>query len=166
MDLEQIKNDIDNTIDEKKLKEIRDYAAYQLDAVRKQRELSQKAELEMQYKGKYVLCYGRNYSMVYSTQNLNDIKIVYVEDTDFKGNGFFVCKAKIIHIEYDNEYDSIKHIGSDDYGVCSISYEEDDDYHLEEKDIERIITKEEAIKLIEEAKTNQNRLLEQWEKCI
>ena len=64
MDLEKIKKNIDASLSEHDLKELRDYADSRLGEVRKQKELSNKAEIELKYKGKYILCYGRTMKMI------------------------------------------------------------------------------------------------------
>ena len=166
MDLEKIKKNIDASLSEHDLKELRDYAGSRLEEVRKQKELSNKAEVEIKYKGKYILCYGRTIQMNGGVKNQNDIKIVYVEDTDFKGNGFFLCKAKIIKIKYNDEYNLISHIGADDYGEVYVSFEADDQYYFYEQDIEKILTKEEVIEMLDEAKAIQIDMMDEWKKCL
>ena len=166
MDLEKIKKNIDASLSEHDLKELRDYAGSRLEEVRKQKELCKKAEIELKYKGKYILCYGRTIQMNGGVKNQNDIKIVYVEDTDFKGNGFFRCKAKIIRIKYNDEYNLISHIGADDYGEVYVSFEHDDQYSFYEQDIERILTKEEVIEMLDEAKAIQIDMMDEWKKCL
>ena len=47
MDLEKIKKNIDDSFNEHDLKVLRDYAGSRLEEVRKQKELSKKAEIEM-----------------------------------------------------------------------------------------------------------------------
>ena len=79
MDLEKIKKNIDASLSEHDLKELRDYAGSRLEEVRKQKELSNKAEVELKYKGKYILCYGKTMEMNGVIKNKNDIKIVYVD---------------------------------------------------------------------------------------
>lgn len=166
MDLEKIKKNIDASLSENDLKELRDYADSRLGEIRKQKELSNKAELELKYKGKYILCYGRTIQMNGGVKNKNDIKLVYVEDTDLQGHGFFRCKAKIIQIKYNDEYNLVSHIGADDYGEVYISIEDDDQYSFYEQDIEKILTKEEVIEFLDEAKAAQIDMVDEWKKCL
>ena len=166
MDLEKIKKNIDASSSENDLKELRDYADSRLGEIRKQKELSNKAELELKYKGKYILCYGRTIQMNGGVKNKNDIKIVYVEDTDFQGHGFFRCKAKIIQIKYNDEYNLVSHIGADEYGEVYISIEHDNQYSFYEQDIEKILTKEEVIEFLDEAKAAQIYMVDEWKKCL
>lgn len=166
MDLEKIKKNIDASLSEDDLKELRDYADSRLEEVRKQKELSNKAEVEMKYKGKYILCYGSALKMMGSIKNQNDIKIVYVEDTDFQGHGFFRCKAKIIQIKYNDEYNLVNHIGAEDYGDVYVSFEQDKQYSFYETDIEKILTKEEVIEMLDEAKATQIDMMDEWKKCL
>lgn len=166
MDLENIKKNIDASLSENDLKELRDYADSRLDEVRKQKELSKKADVEMKYKGKYILCYGRTIKMIGGVKNKNDIKIVYVENTDFQGHGFFRCKAKIIQIKYNDEYNLVNHIGADDFGEVYISFEHDTQYSFYENDIEKILTKEEVIEMLDEAKATQIDMMDEWKKCL
>lgn len=166
MDLEKIKKNIDASLSEKDLKELRDYAGYRLEEVRKQKELSNKAEVELKYKGKYILCYGRTMEMIGGIKNKNDIKIVYVEDTDFQGNGFFRCKAKIIQIKYNDEYNLVSHIGAEEYGEVYVTFEQDKQYSFYEQDIEKILTKDEVIEMLDEAKAAQIDMMDEWKKCL
>lgn len=165
MDLEKIKKNIDASLSEHDLKELRDYAGSRLEEVRKQKELSNKAEIELKYKGKYILCYGNAMQMI-GGKNKNDIKIVYVEDTDLQGHGFFRCKAKIIQIKYNDEYNLVSHIGADDYGEVYVSFEHDDQYSFYENDIDKILTKEEVIEMLDEAKATQIDMMDEWKKCL
>lgn len=166
MDLEKIKKNIDASLSEHDLKELRDYADSRLGEVRKQKELSKKAEVEMKYKGKYILCYGSDLKMMGSVKNQNDIKIVYVEDTDFQGHGFFRCKATIIQIKYNDEYNLVSHIGAEDYGEVYVSFEHDDQYSFYENFIDKILTKEEVIEMLDEAKAAQIDMMDEWKKCL
>jgi hypothetical protein len=165
MDLEKIKKNIDASLSEHDLKELRDYAGSRLEEVRKQKELSNKAEIELKYKGKYILCYGHAMQMI-GGKNKNDIKIVYVEDTDLQGHGFFRCKAKIIQIKYNDEYNLVSHIGAEDYGEVYVSFEQDKQYSFYEQDIDRILTKEEVIEMLDEAKASQIDMMDEWKKCL
>ena len=166
MDLEKIKKNIDASLSEHDLKELRDYADFRLEEVRKQKELSNKAEIELKYKGKYILCYGRTMKMIGGVKNKNDIKIVYVEDTDFQGHGFFRCKAKIIQIKYNDEYNLVNHIGAEDYGEVFVSFEHCDQFNFYENDIDKILTKNEVIEMLEEAKAVQIDMMDEWKKCL
>ena len=168
MDLEKIKQNIDATVNEEKLKELRDYASSRLEEVRKQKEISSKAEIEMKYKGKYILCYGRNMTMMAaaSQKNENDIKIVYVEDTDFQGHGFFRCKAKVFEIKYNDEYNLPSHLGADVYGEVYVNFEYDKQYSFYEQDIDKILTRDEVIEILDEAKAAQIDLFDEWKKCV
>ena len=123
-------------------------------------------EVELKYKGKYILCYGKTMEMNGVIKNKNDIKIVYVEDTDFQGHGFFRCKATIIQIKYNDEYNLVSHIGAEDYGEVYVSFEQDKQYSFYENDIERILTKEEVIELLDEAKAVQIDMMDEWKKCL
>lgn len=166
MDLEKIKKNIDVSFNEHDLKVLRDYAGSRLEEVRKQKELSKKAEIEMKYKGKYILCYGTDITMIGGDKNKNDIKIVYVEDTDFQGHGFFRCKVKIIQIKYNDEYNLVRHISAGEYGEVYVSFEYDEQYNFYEQDIERILTKDEVIEMLDEAKVAQIDMMDEWKKCL
>lgn len=153
---------IDTMIDENALRSIRSVADNRLQEVKKQKELADKVDLEDKYRDKYLLIYGRTMAMMPSavTVNKNDIKIVHVKEINFKGNGFFSCKAKVLHIDYDNESNVLKHLSSSEYGSCYVSYTFDDQFSLNERDIDKIITKEEALEYIKEAKDIQKQMIE------
>ena len=154
--------DFSKITDETELKKIRDIADKRLHEVKAEKEYKQKELLEEKYRGKYLLFYGRNVSMMCTTKNPNDIKIVHVLDIHFQGNGFFRVKAKIIHIKYNDEWQQIKHLTSD-WTSSYISCSEDDSFDIREGDIDEIIDKQKVDKMIKNLKDTQNRIFDNWD---
>lgn len=149
--------------DENGLRKIRDIADSCLQHEKEMKAMQQKDILEKKYKGKYLLIYGHYITMMSTQENHNDMKIVYVEDISFQGNNFFRCKAKGIHIKYNDEYNEIAHLTSNDYGSCYISYFDDDQFSLNENDISKIIDKVEVDKILSKAKQDFNTIVDSWE---
>lgn len=156
-----LKKLIDKVEDESALRQIRNYADNVLQNVKKQKELMNKTELENKYKGKYLLMYGSYASMTHRETNKNDIKIIHVLDIDFKGNGFFRCHAKVIHFKFGDEYKSIAHLNSD-WDSAYISITDDEQYDINEREISKVIDKNEAEKIIDKYKENYLNLMKNW----
>lgn len=157
-----LKNQIDLIEDEATLREIRSIADNRLQEVKQSKKETRKQEAETKYKNKYLLVYGRTYSMTISEKNELDLKIYKVLDIEFSTDDFFRCSAKLIHIEYDNEFDEI-HLTSTNYGSCKIEFSVDSSCDIYENRIEKILTKEEVQDILKTAKENQLKLIEQWE---
>lgn len=154
--------DLNTITDETELKQIRDMADKRLEKIREAKQIEQKEILEEKYRGKYLVFYGRNVSMMCTTKNPNDIKIVHVLDIHFQGNGFFRVKARIIHIKYNDEWQQIKHLTSD-WTSSYISCSEDDSFDIHESDIDEIIDKQKVDNMIKNLKDTQNRIFDNWE---
>lgn len=162
-DTESFIDSINTMVDEESIKNIINSASLRLEFIKKQKEIANKADFEEKYKGKYLLIYGKHLSLnSMSEKNEKDISIVYVNDLNFKGRGFYSCDAKIIHITYDSDSEIIKHISSDNFGSVMITCEHDSQYQLYDYEIEKILTKEEAVKIIADAKQDVNDLIEGW----
>ena len=159
--IDTLKKLIDKVEDESALRQIRNYADNVLQNVKKQKELINKTEIENKYKGKYLLMYGSYASMTHRETNKNDIKIIHVLDTDFKGHGFFRCHAKVLHFKFGDEYESIKHLSSD-WDSAYISITDDEQYDINENEISEVIDKDEAEKIIDKYKENYLNLMKNW----
>lgn len=159
-----LKQEIDKIQDENTLKDVRDYAAQNLEKIRTAKRETELSTINDKYKDKYLLIYGRTLTMNVSCseENKYDMKIVHVLDVNFVGTEFFRCHAKVIHIEYDNEMDMIKHLTSD-FGCTTVDYEEDEQYDVRIYEIAEMIDKEKVDELVKQAKQDINNMLDQWD---
>ena len=157
------RHDIEQIEDETVLRSIRDSADERLQKIRDEKERLSKEELEKKYKDKYLLIYGKAFTMSSTYKNENDITIVHVKDIDFQGHGFFRCSATELHIEYDTESNAIKHLVSNDFGECKISFDVNDQYDVRESEIEKIIDLKEVKEIIAKAREYQNKIMDVWD---
>lgn len=162
MAIDDLKTKINELTSESELRELRNYADTRLQSLKEAKEMENKSEHENRYKGKYLLLYGRTVSMTHSEVNKNEMRIVHVEDINFVGRGFFRCKVKSIHINFDDEWKKIAHI-TGDWGSAYVSYTVDDNFDLREEDIDEIISKEKAMELITNAKEDFNNIITTWD---
>lgn len=160
---DNIKALIDKVTNIDELRDIREYADIRVQRRKEQVAQANKGELEAKYRGKYLLIYGPTLMMAVNTPNQNDIKIVHVLDVNYAGTGSFKVNAKIIHIEYDSEYDLVSHLGANKFGSVKVTYSEDSQCFIRETDINEIIDKEKADGFIREAAEIQERLFKQWD---
>jgi len=154
--------DLTTITDETELKQIRDMADKRLEEIREAKQIEQKEILEEKYRGKYLVFYGRTVSMTNTIKNPNDIKIVHILDIKYRGEGFFKANAKVVHIKYNDEWQQIKHLTSD-WTSAYISSSEDNAFNIRECDIDEIIDKQKADRMIKQIKNSQIRILDNWD---
>ena len=158
----KIKNLINEIDGVSQLRDIREFADLHVQLAKEAEALANSAELEAKYRGKYLIMYGRHVSMMMSTQNKNDIRIVHVLDIKFKGHGFFRCHARVIHIKFNDEWKQISHLTSD-WGSSYISYTDDKQYDIHENDIDEIVDKGRAEELVRRAKEDYMKIANRWD---
>jgi len=151
---------MDTITDVDTLRSLREYADNRVQSEKNAKAMQNKAELENKYKGRYLVIYGHYITMTHSTVNKNDIKVVYVKDIEFKGHGFFRCKAKAVHIKYNDELKQPYHLTADEWGSVSISYTEDDQYDINESDIAKVTGRAEAYEIIGNCRKDINNVLD------
>lgn len=162
---EDIKEKISNLTVEDELRELRDFADARLQQVKEEKAFAKKEVLESKYKDKYIVKYGSDWmkNNITSTKNENDITIAHILSISFQGRGFFRCHAKVIHIEYDTESSMISHLTSDGFNEVNIHCFEDTQYDLNENDIDKIISQNEANEIIADAKKLQKEIMKNWD---
>ena len=161
-EISEIKNRIGSITDVGMLRSIRNFADKCVQDAKESAAKVNKAELEKKFLDKYLVIYGSHVTMMSSLPNKNDIKIVHVLDIDFQGNGFFRCHAKVVHIKFNDEWNQVAHLTSD-WGSSYISYSDDTQYDVYEKNIDMIIDKAEADKIVADAKADYNKIVESWD---
>lgn len=161
-EISEIKDRIKSIADVDMLRNIRNFADKCVQDAKASEAKVNKAELEKKYLDKYLVIYGSHVTMMSSMPNKNDIKIVHVLGIDFRGNGFFRCHAKVVHIKFNDEWNQVAHLTSD-WGSSYISYSDDTQYDVYEKDIDTIIDKAEADKMVTDAKADYNKIVESWD---
>ena len=108
--------------DEKLLRELRDYAEAELDAIKQERTDACLKELIPVYTGKYLLLRGGASTKIGITiPEPDDFVIVYVKSLNHAGEGFFTCDAVILRIKYtDSSHPSEHSLWSSSEGTYSI----------------------------------------------
>ena len=163
---EELKEKISNLTDEKELKEISLWADARRQQLKDEKAMANKTVLEAKYKGKYLIKYGRPMMAMpakFGRDNLDDISIIHVLDIEFKGQGFFRCHAKVIHIQYDPETSLIGHLTSNGFNEVKIQCFEDSQYDINENDIAQIVDQNTANGIINEAKKYQVEIMNNWD---
>ena len=162
---EDIKEKISNLTAEDELRELREFADARLQQVKEEKAFAKKEVLEAKYKDKYIVKYGSDWmqNSRICTKNKNDITIAHILNISFQGRGFFRCHAKVIHIEYNSESTFISHLTSDGFNEVNIHCFEDTQYDLNESDIDKIITQNEANGMIADAKKLQKEIMKNWD---
>jgi len=162
-ELQELKDKIKAITDENSLRSLREYSDRCLQEAKEKKAQASKSELEAKYKDKYLVIYGRHVMMMASIPNKNDIKIVHVLGIEFKGNGFFRCHAKIVHIKFNDELKQVAHLTSD-WGSSYVSYSEDEQFDIHESDIDEVYDDNTEIKkLIQLAKDDFNTIIDSWD---
>lgn len=162
--IENIKEQIGNLTNEDELRELREFADARLQQVKEEKAFAKKEVLEAKYKDKYIVKYGSNWmtNSRICTKNENDITIAHILNISFQGRGFFRCHAKVIHIEYDSESSFVSHLTADGFNEVNIHCFEDAQYDLNENEIDKIITQNEANEIIADAKKLQKEIMKNW----
>lgn len=162
--IENIKEQIGNLTNEDELRELREFADARLQQVKEEKAFAKKEVLESKYKDKYIVIYGSDWmkNSRICTKNENDITIAHILNISFQGRGFFRCHAKVIHIEYDSESSFVSHLTADGFNEVNIHCFEDTQYDLNENEIDKIITQNEANEIIADAKKLQKEIMKNW----
>lgn len=102
--------------DEKLLRELRDYAEAELDAIKQERTDALLKELIPVYTGKYLLLRGGAATKIGITiPEKDDFVIVYVKSLNHAGEGFFTCDAVILCIKYTDSNHPHEHVYPDEH---------------------------------------------------
>ena len=156
--------DIGQLTDEKELKDIRDMAAARLEQIREEKEVISKQELDKKYKDKYLLFYGKKVTMSGPFElDKSQLKIVHVIDCQFRGRDFIRVQAKVIEIRYDSEPAALMRLGCTGFGECHTEFYEDLNYDFHEKNIVKIIDKNEVNEMVKQAVDYNNNILANWD---
>lgn len=149
---------------EAELKALRDDAAKKLEEVREAKRVKDREKSMQDWAGKYVITYGRNYLKAGSLEDKSDIKIAHIISVDFKGRNFVRCKAHVIHIKYNDEYDWLKAgLNSKGYGQIQLQAYVSPSYNIDDDKEVKTITKEEALKIINDARETAFIIADEWD---
>lgn len=149
---------------EAELKALRDDAAKKLEEVREAKRVKDREKSMQDWAGKYVITYGRNYLKAGSLEDKSDIKIAHIISVDFKGRNFVRCKAHVIHIKYNDEYDWLKAgLNSKGYGQIQLQAYVSPSYNIDDDKEVKTITKEEALKIINDAREAAFIIADEWD---
>lgn len=149
---------------EAELKALRDDADAKLEKVREAKRSKEREKFMQNWAGKYVLSYGRKYLKAGSLEDKSDIKIAHITSVDFKGRNFVRCKANIIHIKYNDEHDWLNAgLNSEGYGQVQLEAYVSPSYDIQDDEEPTIITKEEALKIINDARQTAFVIADEWD---
>lgn len=149
---------------EAELKALRDDADAKLEKVREAKRAKEREKFMQNWAGKYVLSYGRKYLKAGSLEDKSDIKIAHITSVDFKGRNFVRCKANIIHIKYNDEHDWLNAgLNSEGYGQVQLEAYVSPSYDIQDDEEPTIITKEEALKIINDARQTAFVIADEWD---
>ena len=149
---------------EAELKALRDDAAKKLEEVREAKRAKDREKSMQDWAGKYVITYGRNYLKVGSMEDKSDIKIAHIISVDFKGRNFVRCKAHVIHIKYNDEHDWLNAgLNSEGYGQVQLEAYISPSYDIQDDEEVKTITKEEALKIINDAREAAFIIVDEWD---
>lgn len=163
---------MDNTIQEilknfnteAELKALRDDADEKLEKVREEKRAKEREKFMQNWAGKYVISYGRKYLKAGSLEDKSDIKIAHITSVDFKGRNFVRCKANVIHIKYNNEHDWLNAgLNSEGYGEVQLEAYVSPSYDIQDDEEVKTITKEEALKIINDARESAFIIADEWD---
>jgi len=163
---------LDNTIQEilknfnteAELKALRDDADEKLEKVREEKRAKEREKFMQNWAGKYVISYGRKYLKAGSLEDKSDIKIAHITSVDFKGRNFVRCKANVIHIKYNNEHDWLNAgLNSEGYGEVQLEAYVSPSYDIQDDEEVKTITKEEALKIINDARESAFIIADEWD---
>ena len=149
---------------EAELKALRDDAAQKLEEVREAKRAKEREKFMQNWAGKYVISYGKKYLKAGSLEDKSDIKIAHITSVDFKGRNFVRCKANIIHIKYNDEHDWLNAgLNSEGYGQVQLEAYVSPSYDIQDDEDVKTITKEEALKIINDARETAFIIADEWD---
>lgn len=149
---------------EAELKALRDDADKKLEEVREAKRAKEREKFMQNLAGKYVISYGRKYLKAGSLEDKSDIKIAHITSVDFKGRNFVRCKANVIHIKYNNEHDWLNAgLNSEGYGQVQLEAYVSPSYDIQDDEEVKTITKEEALKIINDAREAAFIIADEWD---
>ena len=149
---------------EAELKALRDDAAKKLEEVREAKRAKDREKSMQDWAGKYIISYGRNYLKVGSMEDKSDIKIAHITSVDFKGRNFIRCNAHVIHIKYNDEHDWLNAgLNSEGYGQVQLEAYISPSFDIQDDEEVKTITKEEAIKIINDAREAAFIIADEWD---
>lgn len=150
---------------EVELKALRDDADKKLQEVREAKRAKDREKFMQNWAGKYIISYGRNYLKAGSREDKSDIKIAHINSVDFKGRNFVRCKANVIHIKYNDNYDWLNAgLNSKKYGQVKLEAYISPTYDINDDEEVKTITKEEALKIINDARETAFIITDEWDK--
>lgn len=149
---------------EAELKALRDDADKKLEEVREAKRAKEREKFMQDWAGKYIISYGRKYLKAGSSVDKSDIKIAHIISVDFKGRNFIRCKAHLIHIKYNDEHDWLNAgLNSKGYGEVKLEAYITPSYDIQDDEEVKIITKEEALKIINDARETAFIITDEWD---
>ena len=149
---------------EAELKALRDDAAKKLEEVREARRAKDREKSMQDWAGKYVITYGRNYLKAGSMKDKSDIKIAHITSIDFKGRNFVRCKAHVIRIKYNDEHNWLNAgLNSEGYGQVQLEAYISPSFDIQDDEEVKTITKEEALKIINDAREAAFIIADEWD---
>lgn len=141
--------------DEKLLRELRDYAEAELDAIQQERTDACLKELIPVYTGKYLLLRGGASTKIGITiPEKDDFVIVYVKSLNHAGEGFFTCDAVILRIKYTDSSHPSEHVYAVDkkFSKVSVSTYYDHCYRIDFSEEPRFLSEPEVNRYIMQAR--------------
>ncbi len=141
--------------DEKLLRELRDYAEAELDAIKQERTDACLKELIPAYTGKYLLLRGGASTKIGITiPEKDDFVIVYVKSLNHAGEGFFTCDAAILRIKYTSSNTLPESVCAFDknFSKVSVSTYYDHCYRIDLIEEPRFLTEPEVNRYIQQAR--------------
>lgn len=149
---------------EAELKALRDDAEKKLEEVREAKRAKEREKCMKDWAGKYTISYGRKYLKAGSMEDKSDIKIAHIISVDFKGRNFTRCKAHVIHIKYNDEHDWLNAgLNSEGYGQVKLEAYISPSYDIQDDEEVKTITKEEALKIINDARETAFIIADEWD---
>lgn len=149
---------------EAELKALRDDAAKKLEEIREAKRAKDREKSMQDWAGKYVITYGRKYLKASSMEDKSDIKIAHITSVDFKGRNFVRCKANVIRIKYNDEHDWLNAgLNSEGYGQVKLAAYTTPSYDIQDDEEVKTITKEEALKIINDARETAFIIADEWD---
>lgn len=145
--------------DEKLLRELRDYAEAELDAIKQERTDALLKELIPVYTGKYLLLRGGTATKIGITiPEKDDFVIVYVKSLSHAGEGFFTCDAVILRIKYitDSKHPSeyAAYEFEKKFSKVSVSTYYDQCYRIDLRDEPRFLSEPEVNRYIQQVRVD------------
>ena len=149
---------------EAELKALRDDAAKKLEEVREAKRAKELEKFMQDWDGKYIISYGRKYLNAGSLEDKSDIKIAHIISVDFKGRNFVRCNAHVIHIKYNDEHDWLNAgLNSEGYGQVQLEAYISPSFDIQDDEEVKTITKEEALKIINDAREAAFIITDEWD---